>query len=170
MILQKETVWARGMQRNFVDALPELGILLRHKQSTDPPVLRRPALSAIFGAVDASGRDANVHSLLVRWVEHNRMQSQAPIARQPAGAMRMIKESTHQRPVFACVPGFEQSSRFYSAIEPVRFVGRTESNLPYIFQGRTGIGGETDRSFLRIGPAFSEIIAGAQERTPEARG
>src|SRR5947209_9241706 len=154
------------MQRNFVDALPELGILLRHKQSTDPPVLRRPALSAIFSAVDASGRDANVHSRLVRWVEHNRMQSQAPIARQPAGPMRMIKESTHQRPVFACVPGFEQSSRFYSAIEPVRFVGRTESNLPYILQGRTGIGGGNGRSFPRVVPPFPATIRGAQHRPP----
>ena len=153
-----------------MDALPELGILLRHKQSTDPPVLRRPALSAIFGSVDASGGDTNVHSLLVRGVEHNRMQSQAAIARQPTRAMRMIKESTHQRPVFACVAGFEQGSRFYSAIEPVRFVGRAKGNLPYIFQGRPGIGGETDGGLLWIGPAFSEIIAGAQERPPEAGG
>jgi hypothetical protein len=95
MILQEETFGAIGMHRDFMYALPELGILIGHEHGADAPVLRSPCTSAIVGAVDAPSRDRHVHPLVVGRIEQNSVQGESSITRHPAGTMWMIEEAAH---------------------------------------------------------------------------
>ena len=78
----------------------------------------------------------------------------------------MVEETTHQRPGFARIAGFEKRGRFYATIEDVGLLGPAERYLPDVLQGDAGIGRKSNGSLLRIGPTLSEIIAGSQECPP----
>jgi len=71
MILQKKALGPIGMHRDFVHALPELGIFVGHEHSADAPVLRGPGTPAVVGPVNAAGGNCHVHALVVDRVEHN---------------------------------------------------------------------------------------------------
>src|SRR5215510_5529038 len=107
MILQEQSFRPRRMQGYLVYALSELGILIRHKNRTDAAVLRGPCGAAVFGAVDASRRDGDVHAQFVRRVENDRVQSEATVAGHPTGTMRMIEQSANERPCFTTIARLE---------------------------------------------------------------
>src|SRR3982074_602816 len=110
------------MHRDFMYALPELGIFIGHEHGADAPVLRSPCTSAIVGAVDAPSRDRHIHPLVIARIKQNSVQGESPIARHPARTMWVIEETTHQRPRFPGVAGFEKRRGFHAAVEHVRFI------------------------------------------------
>jgi len=95
VILQEEAFRASGMHRDFVHALPELGIFVGHEDGADTAVLRGPGTPAVDGPVDAPGRNCHIHAPAVGWVEHDGVQGQASITRHPAGPVWMIEQATH---------------------------------------------------------------------------
>src|ERR1700730_579036 len=80
--------------------------------------------------------------------------------------MRMIEQTTHERPCLACVAGFEKRGGFYATIQNVGLLGPAKRYLPDVLQGNARIGGKSNGGLLRIGPALSEVVAAAQEGTP----
>src|SRR2546422_6860331 len=94
------------------------------------------------------------------------MQRQPTVAGQPAWTMGMVEQATDQGPSFARVARLEECGGFDATVEDIRFVRATGRNLPNVFQRNASVGRKADGGFLRIGPAFSEIVAEAEERTP----
>src|SRR5215813_12009967 len=80
--------------------------------------------------------------------------------------MRMIKQSTHQRPCFSGVARFEQSCWLDATVKLVWFTLSANTNLPDIFQRNAAFRGKLYIRLERIGPALPEIVAGAQHCTP----
>src|SRR5262249_43808513 len=170
VILQVETLGASRVHGNFVNALSEFGIFVGHEHGADAAVLRGPGLAAVCGAVNAAGGNGDVHALIVGRVENDGMQGETAVAGNPARAVRMIEEAANQRPGFPSIARFEKRGRFDATIEDVWFLGEAGCDLPDIFQRNAGVGRKADGSVLWIGPAFSEVVAEAKERTPIAVG
>src|SRR5246127_2533177 len=80
----------------------------------------------------------------------------------------MLEETAHQRPCFSRVAAFKKCGRLYAAIKNVRFLGPARGDLPDILQRDARLGGKSNRRLPGIGPAFSEIIAGTEQRPPVA--
>jgi hypothetical protein len=55
MILQEEAFGAKGMHRDLVYTLPELGVFAGHKHNADTAILRRPGSASIVSAVNTTG-------------------------------------------------------------------------------------------------------------------
>src|SRR5258707_11540958 len=161
MILQEEAFRAPRVHRDFVDALPELGILAGHKHGADSPVLRRPSTPGVVGAINAAGGNRYVHALLVHGVEHDGVQRQSTVARHPAWPVRMIEQPAHKQPSFSRVAAFEESRWLNATVEDVGFIRSAERNLPDVLQREPSIRRKSNGGFLRIGPALAEILAGA---------
>src|SRR5205814_10484045 len=106
------------------------------------------------------------HALVIGGIKHDGVQSQSPVAGHPSRPMRMIEQTTDERPGLTSITGLKERSRFYSAIEHFGFVHRAERYLPDVFEGYSGIGRKSNRRFLRIRPAFSKVIAGTKKRSP----
>src|SRR5215472_10199769 len=119
MVLQENPLGTRGMQHNFVHALPEFRIPLRHERDAHPPVTRPPPTSCILGAINTSGRYRNVHALCIRRMRKDGMQAKSAVARTPARPMRMIKEARHQRPGFSIVARFKYRRRLDATVKRI---------------------------------------------------
>src|SRR5947207_12667866 len=126
VILHKEPFGTRRMHRDFMNTLPELRIPVGHELCADASILRCPSNSAVIGPVNAAGGDCYIHTLFVAGIEDDSVQRKTSIARHPAGAVRMIEQTTNQRPCFSRVAGFEEGGWFHAAIEDVRFILRAE--------------------------------------------
>src|SRR5262252_8580528 len=98
MVLQIEPLGTIGMQDNLMYALSKFRILVRHEHYPEPAVLRRPVISPVICAVNAAGRNGHIHALAVGGVEHNRVQRETSVAGHPAVAVRMIEQTSNQRP------------------------------------------------------------------------
>src|SRR5579864_5362940 len=166
MILQKKTLRMRRVQSDLMHALPELRILIRHKHGADTAVLRSPGSSSVIGLVDAARGDCHVHALRIGWVEHDAVQRETSVARYPPWTVRMVEQAAHQRPCFPRIAAFKQRGRLNSTMHNVRFLGPSRRNLPDILRGDAGIGGKSNRRLPGIGPALSEVVTGAQQRSP----
>src|SRR5437867_10943237 len=105
MMLEEHALRLRRMAHDFVDALAPLGILLigRHESRADSFLARLPSLAAILSSVNTASGDRNPHSLLIRRIGKNRVQTKAAATRHPRRAMRTIEEAAIQRPTLATV-------------------------------------------------------------------
>src|SRR5438128_9014963 len=103
MVLQEEAFRNRRMKSELVHALAKLGILLtgRQKLRAHAHVAHVPVLPAIVCAINAGGRNSNVHALRVCRIEKNRMQAKPATTRLPLRTVRMIVKSFNERPGFA---------------------------------------------------------------------
>ena len=71
MVLQEEPFRARGVHGDLMDALAELGILLRRMHDADTSIARLPRVPAVFGGVDTSSRNGHIHPLWILRVEQD---------------------------------------------------------------------------------------------------
>src|SRR5262245_14940034 len=155
----------RRVQDELVNALSQLRKPLWLVYDADSLVARLPRTTAVVGTVNASDRDADVHPLGIGGVTENRVQDQATVSRDPAWTMRMIKEPAHEGPCLTGVAGFEERSRFHSAIHQL-IVGAIENDLPDVVQRSAAVWWKLHVGFQRIGPGLAEVVARSKIRSP----
>src|SRR5688572_16635315 len=120
------------MTDDLVNTLSELRITMfgRKKIRAYADVSRVPARATVVGAIDASGRDRDVHPVFVRGIRKDGVQTQAAAAGLPLRPVRMIEKTFHQRPARACVVRSKKRGRFDAAEERVRLIRMPLFNLP----------------------------------------
>ena len=134
MILQKEAAFTRGVVGNLVDALAELGILVRQELRAHTDVARPPCRAAVVGAVATAGRHRDDHPVLVRRIGHDRMQTHSAAARRPLWTMRMIEQSVDGAPALAAVARLEERGGFDTGPHHLGLIPRAGHDLPDLRQ------------------------------------
>src|SRR4051812_45136854 len=156
------------MADDLVYALPKLRITMfgRQKLRAHADVPRFPTLPAVVCAINASGRDRDVHSIFVRRVLQDRVQTQAATAGLPLRPVRMIEESFYDRPTCAGVVRSEERGRFDAAEERVAVVRMACFQLPDLLERGVAVFGKLNVVSLGLGPVAAEVVRRAQVRAP----
>ena len=89
------------MHDHLVHTLAELGILLGSKDYPDASVTSLPASSAILAAIEAARRDSYMHPFSLLGIEQNGVNEEAAVAGHPARPVRVIVETSYERPCAA---------------------------------------------------------------------
>src|SRR6266571_6384614 len=105
MMLQKHSIRIRSVAHDFMHTLTPFRVLLigRHEARADSFVARLPSLAAILSSVNTARGDRNPHSLLIRGIGKNCVQTEPTAAGHPLSAVRMIEQAAIERPGLATV-------------------------------------------------------------------
>ncbi len=85
MLLHEHHAGARGVHRDAVDAVADLGRRLGNVLRPQAAVYRPPALAGIIAPERAGGRDGDEDPIRIGGVEQDRVQAHAAGARLPLG-------------------------------------------------------------------------------------
>src|SRR5580704_13442898 len=144
VVLQKQTLRARFVQDNLVNALAKLGILFRHEHHANSSIPRLPGGSPVFGPVNACRGYAYIDPRAIARIRDNSVQKETTVARHPARPVGMIVQPADERPRFASVSRLKERCRLDAAIQRLRLVSPTQANLPNVPQRSAGFCGEPD--------------------------
>ena len=108
VLLHEQHVRARGVHRDAVDAVADLGSRIGNVQRMQAAVDRPPGLAGIVGAERACRRDRDEDSVRIARVEKNRVQAHAAGARLPIEVLCRDR-AVRRAPARSCPPSVERN-------------------------------------------------------------
>src|SRR4029079_19506385 len=166
VILQEEAAVPRGIVDDLVDALTELGILVRQKLRAHADIPRAPARAAIVGAIAAAGRHRDHHPVLIRWVGDDGVETQATTTRSPLRAMWMLEQTVNGTPRLAGVAGLKERRGLDSRPHDIGLVAWTGHDLPHLDERDIRAVGKPHGLPVLRGPRFTKVVAAADVAAP----
>ena len=152
VVLQVQPPGPPRVMDDLVDALAELGMLVRQELGAYAAVPGVPRDAAVVRPVDAAGRGRDREAPRPRRVHEDRVQAQAAAARRPLRAVRVVPEARVERPRLAGVVRGEERRGLDAAIERVGLVVAARRDLPDVREGRLRLGRKAHERSLGPGP------------------
>ena len=167
VVLQEEPARVRGMMRDLVHALAELGVLVGQELRAHAMVARLPRDPAVVAPVGARRRDGDHHAPARLAVPDEGVQAEPSRPRLPALAVGMVKETLHRLPRVPGVARLEEARGLDPQADDIGLGLRPRPDLPDALERELRILREPDRALILPGPAPPEIVGEAERRPPE---
>ena len=117
--LHEVRVGTRGIHREPMDAIADLGVGIGEVFGFQPAVDRLPCRSAIVGAKRSGSGDRHIDPLRIRWIKQNRVQTHASRPRSPLRSGAVSAQARQFVPVLPTVGGLKNRRIFHSRVDGI---------------------------------------------------
>src|SRR5207302_6945365 len=130
MVLLKKKAGVVLRDEQFVHALAEFGIFFRHELRARAAIFRVPRRAAVIGAKNSDGGNADEHSLRIRRIELDRVQTQSARAGMPSRARWVLAEAGDFAPRFAGIVAAKKRCGSNAGVKRLRRRGESRLGVP----------------------------------------
>ena len=155
----------RRAHHHRVDALADLGKLLRQEVGAYATIQRVPGAAVVVAAETTGGRDADVDAFWARRVRNDVVNHHAATTGLPAVARGMLGQSFNFIPVLSAVVAAEQRARVNAAPERVGAGDAVRRHIPDALQVQPAVGRKAQPG-AGLAPALAVVGADLQVVAP----